>query len=173
MPARGLRRGSSGSPVWPTFISARLKTLVRGQASRGGRHKTSSGTASPGRLARRRRDQGKGTSRGARDASRDDRTPSGRRPTQCPCFLFGAKEASAGEEYRGIRQRFPFWCNQTKTRRTARRRSPWSPRRHHDQRLFAGEDYFCQDRLYYLSPFKSRHCGIPSRLYLGRGTGTL
>ena len=29
-----------------------LKTLARGQASRGGRHKTSSGAASPGWLAR-------------------------------------------------------------------------------------------------------------------------
>ena len=32
--------------------------------------------------------------------------------------LFGAKEASAGEESRGISQRFPFWCNETKTART-------------------------------------------------------
>ena len=59
LPACGLRRGSSGGPVRPIFISARLKTLARGQASLGGRHKTSSGTASPGRLARRRRDQGR------------------------------------------------------------------------------------------------------------------
>ena len=36
----------------------RLKTLARGQASRGGRRKASSGAASPGWLARRRRDQG-------------------------------------------------------------------------------------------------------------------
>ena len=35
-----------------------LKTLVRGQASRGGRHNASSGTDSSGWLARRRRDQG-------------------------------------------------------------------------------------------------------------------
>ena len=35
-----------------------LKTLARGQASRGGRQETSSGTASSGWLARRRRDQG-------------------------------------------------------------------------------------------------------------------
>ena len=36
----------------------KLKTLARGQASRGGRHGASSGTASSGWLARRRRDQG-------------------------------------------------------------------------------------------------------------------
>ena len=59
LPACGLRRGSCGGPVRPTFINARLKTLARGQASRGGRHEASSGAASPGRLARRWRDQGR------------------------------------------------------------------------------------------------------------------
>ena len=34
---------------------------------------------------------------------------------------------------------------------------------------FAGEDYFCQDSLYWLSPFKLGRYGIPSRLHLGRG----
>ena len=58
-PACGLRRGSSGGPVRPIFISASLKTLARGQASRGGRQEASSGTASSGWLARRRRDQGR------------------------------------------------------------------------------------------------------------------
>ena len=36
----------------------KLKTLARGQASRGGRQEASSGEASSGWLARRRRDQG-------------------------------------------------------------------------------------------------------------------
>ena len=109
----------------------KLKTLTRGQASRGGRRTTSSGAASSGRLARRRRDQGEGTSRGAHDASHDDRgrrAPGKRRPAQCPCFLFGAKGASTGQ---GIRQRLPFRCNKTKTSRVAAWRSPWSPRRRH------------------------------------------
>ena len=48
------------------------KTLARGQASRGGRREASSDTASSGWLTRGRRDQGGGTSRGARDASHDD-----------------------------------------------------------------------------------------------------
>ena len=39
--------------------STKLKTLARGQASQGGRRKASSGAASVGRLARRRRDQGR------------------------------------------------------------------------------------------------------------------
>ena len=59
LPACGLRRGSSGGPIRPSSSNARLKTLARGQASRGGRHKASSGAASLGRLARRRRDQGR------------------------------------------------------------------------------------------------------------------
>ena len=58
LPAYGLRRGSSGGPVHLIFISTRLKTLARGQASRGGRQEASSGTASSGWLVRRRRDQG-------------------------------------------------------------------------------------------------------------------
>ena len=78
-----------------------------------------------------------------------------------------------GAESRGISQRLPFWCNETKTARTAGRRSSMSPPRRHDLRLFVGEDYFCQDRLYCLSPFKSGRCGIPSRSYLGGGPRTL
>ena len=55
----------------------KLNTLVRVQASRDGRQKASSEAASSGRLARRRRDQGRGTSRGTRDASHDDRDQAG------------------------------------------------------------------------------------------------
>ena len=53
------------------------KTLGRGQAWRGGRQEASSGITSSGCLVRRRRDQGRGTSRGARDASHDDRSQAG------------------------------------------------------------------------------------------------
>ena len=67
---------------------------------------------------------------------------------QCPCFLFGAKEASTGEESQGIRQRFPYQCNETKTSRTAGRRSPWSPGRRHHQSLWQEKTTFCQDSLY-------------------------
>ena len=54
-----------------------LKTLARGQASWGGRQEASSGIASSGWLARRRRDQGRGTLQGTRDASHDDRDQAG------------------------------------------------------------------------------------------------
>ena len=54
-----------------------LKTLTRGQASRGGRHKTSSGAASLGWLARSREIKARGTSRGPCDASHDDQGQAG------------------------------------------------------------------------------------------------
>ena len=47
-----------GCPSTAHLHQNELKTLTRGQASRGGRHEASSGTASSGWLARRRRDQG-------------------------------------------------------------------------------------------------------------------
>ena len=39
--------------------------------------------------------------------------PGGRQRAQHPCFLFGAKEAGVGAEYRGVKQRFPYWCSET------------------------------------------------------------
>ena len=65
---------------------------------------------------------------------------------QCPCFLFGAKGASAGAEYQGIKQMFPYWCNETKTSTTAGRRSPWSPRRRHHQNLLQAKTAFVRIR---------------------------
>ena len=88
---------------WPSTThlhQLKLKTLTRGQASRGGRCKASSGAASPGMLARRRRDHGKGTSRGARDASHDDRDEAGTRWAP-PCAV----------------SLFPLWCKGGKRRR--------------------------------------------------------
>ena len=77
----------------------KLKTLARGQASRSERPEASSEAASSGRLARRRRDQGRGTSRGARDASHDDRDQAGtRRAPACATSLF------------------PLWCKGGKHR---------------------------------------------------------
>ena len=58
-----------------------FKTLTRGQASRGGRHKTSSGEASPGRPARGGEIKARQTSRGYNDVSHDDRDQAGDRLT--------------------------------------------------------------------------------------------
>ena len=54
-----------------------FKTHARGQASRGGRHKTSSGAASPGWLARGGEIKARQTSRGSRDVSHDNRDQAG------------------------------------------------------------------------------------------------
>ena len=70
------------------------------------------------------------------------RAPGGRQPAQCPRFLFGAKGASASADYRGIKQRFPYQCNESKNSRVAGRRSPWSPRRRHRQCLWQSKTTF-------------------------------
>ena len=61
LPACGLWRGSSNGPVRPTFTNSSSRptqgTKPRGADDR----KASSGVASSGWLARRRRDQGRGT----------------------------------------------------------------------------------------------------------------
>ena len=67
-PAAWLKWGPSAAHLH----RLKLKTLARGQASRGGRQEASSRAASLGRLARRRRGQCEGTSRGSNDASHDN-----------------------------------------------------------------------------------------------------
>ena len=87
---------------WPSAAhlhQLKLKTLVRGLASRGGRQEASSGVASSGWLARRWRDQGRGTSRGACDASHDDRDQAGAR--RAPACAVSS---------------FPLWCEGAKRR---------------------------------------------------------
>ena len=63
--------------------------------------------------------------------------PGGCQRVQSTSFLFGAKEAGAGEESRGVKQRFPYRCNKTKTGRTEVTAEPMaaSPRE-----PLAGED---------------------------------
>ena len=130
-PACGLRRGSGGGPARPVFISPSSRHS-RGAKPRG---------ADDRKLPRERPHQAGSRGRGEINARvpREDpmmqamtikarRAPGGRRPAQGPCFPFGAKGASTGQ---GIKQTLPFWCNETKSSRTAERRSTWSPRRRH------------------------------------------
>ena len=77
LPACGPRCGYASGPVRPIFINKAFKTFARGQASRGGRCKTSSGAASPGCLARSGDIKVEQTSRGSRDVSHDDRHQAG------------------------------------------------------------------------------------------------
>ena len=70
--------------------------------------------------------------------------PGGSQRVQCPHFLFGAKEASAGEESRGMKQRFTHWCNENKT---SRMEVTVEPKTASPPEPLEGEDYFCQDKL--------------------------
>ena len=96
------------------------------------------------------------------------RAPGGRRPAQSPCFLFGAKGASAGKS---IKQRQPFRCNKTKTSRMAEQRSSWSPSRHHHQGPWQARTNFSQDKCTRCSPSKWPIVGALPAQYLGRGPG--
>ena len=71
LPSCGPRRGSASRLVWPIF------TNKLSRPSRGGRHKTSSGPASPGWLARGGEIKARKTSRGPHDVSHDDRDQAG------------------------------------------------------------------------------------------------
>ena len=77
LPTCGPRHGYASRPVWPIFINKVFKTLARGQASQGGRCKTSSGAASPVWLARGREIKAGQTSRGSHDVSHDDQGQAG------------------------------------------------------------------------------------------------
>ena len=161
---------------WPSTTHLRqhkLKTLARGQASRGGRQEASSGMASSGWLARRRRDQG-GVPHEVpvtqAMTTKARRATSGHRPAQSPCFLFGAKGASAGKS---IKQRQPFRCNKTKTSRTAERRSSWSPSWRHRQGLWQARTNFSQDKCTRCSPSKWPIVGTLPAQYSGGGPGPL
>ena len=157
---------------WPSTTHLhqhKLKTLARGQASRGGRQGASSGTASSGWLTRKRRVQGRvpgevPVMQAMTTEAR--RAPGGLQPAQSPCFLFGAKGASAGK---GIKQRQPFRCNKTKTSRTAGWRLLWSPRRLHRQSLWQVRTNFSQDKCTRCSPSKWPIVGALPAQYLGRG----
>ena len=151
LPTSGLRRGSSCGPVRPIFISASSRP------SRGANPHGVDDARLPQERPRQADSQGGGEikARVPREVLvtqamtiETRRAPGGRRPAQCPCFLFGAKWASTGAKYQGIRQRIPFRCNKTKTRRAAGWRSPWSLRRRHRQCLWQPKTNFSHDNLY-------------------------
>ena len=151
LPACGPRRGCASRPARPIFINKAFKTLTRGQASRGGRCKTSSGAASPGWLSRGGEIKERKTSRGSRDVSHDDRDQAGAR--WAPACAVSS---------------LPLWCKGGKRRRGVPRRQAKvsiSVQRDQDQRdgktevtmepkttsppePLADEDYFCQNSLY-------------------------
>ena len=113
LPACGLRRGSSGSPVRPIFISTRLKTLARGQASQGGRQGASSGAASSGWLMRRRRVQG-----GV--------------PREVPMTQAMTTKGASRAPARAVSS-FPLWCKGSKRRREHQAKASISIQQDQDQ----------------------------------------
>ena len=148
LPACGLRHGSGGGPARPIFISPSSRP------SRGAKPCGADDRKLPQEWPHQAGSRGGGEIN-ARVPREDPMTQAmtiktrralgGRRPTQGPCFPFGAKGASTGQD---IRQRLPFRCNETKTSRTAGRRSPWSPRRRHHQCFWQSKTNFSQDKLY-------------------------
>ena len=172
MPACGPRRGSTSSPVRLIF------TRKHSRPSRGAKPREVDDARPP--QGQPHQASSRGVERSRKGTPREvpmtqamtteaRRAPGGHQRAQCPRFLFGAKGASAGAECRGIKQRLPYWCNETKTRRTARRRSLWSPRRRHHQSLWQAKTAFV--RIACTScPLRIGRCGIPSRSIFGKRT---
>ena len=96
-------------PITTHLHQHRPKTLARGQASWGGRHRASSGTASSGWLARRRRDQGG--------------VPHEVPVTQAMTTKGASRAVSS----------FPLWCKGSKRRREHQAKAPVSVQRDQDQ----------------------------------------
>ena len=119
-------------PVRRVFINEAFKNLARDQASRGRRRKTSSGKASPGCFARSGDIKVRRTSRGSRDVSHDDRHQAG--ANACSVLVSPLVERRQAQPW--STKASGEGCHFGATRRrpwTTRRRSSWSPRRHHHQ----------------------------------------
>ena len=95
LPACGPRCGSISGPVRPIFNSKHSRPSRGAEPHEADDARPPRGAASPGWLARGGEIKARGTSRGSCDVSHDDRGQAGA-SAQCPHFLFGAKEASAG-----------------------------------------------------------------------------
>ena len=106
---------------WPSTAhlhQLKLKTLARGQASRGGRRKASSGAASPGWLARSREIKARGTSRGAHDASHDNRDQAGARP--CSVLVYSLVQRGKAQAWSTEASREGYHFGATRPRPTER-----------------------------------------------------
>ena len=102
-----------GGPSTAHLHQHRPKTLARGQASRGGRQGASSGTASSGWLARRRRDQG-----GV--------------PHEVPMTQAMTTKGARRAPARAVSS-FPLWCKGSKRRREHQAKASISVQQDQDQ----------------------------------------
>ena len=131
--------------VQPIFVNKAPKTLARGQASRGGRRGASSGTASSGWLARRRRDQGgvphevsvkqAMTTKGAR------RVPA-RAVSSFPLWCKGGKRSRGVPRHQA---KVAISVQRDQDQEDCRTEVIVEPKTASPPELCAGEDYFCQD----------------------------
>ena len=120
----------------------RPKTLARGQASRGGRRGASSGTTSPGWLARRRRDQGgvphevpvtqAMTTKGARRA-----------PARAVSFFLQREQAQARHQ-----AKVSISVQRDQDQQDNKMEVTVEPKTTSPPGLSTDEDRFCQDKLY-------------------------
>ena len=123
LPTCGLQCGSSSGPVRPVFINPSSRPS-QGVSLAG---RTTQGFLRGG-LTRQARKEAERSRQGVpREVLvtqamtiEPRQVPGGRQSVQCPRFLFGAKGASAGAEYQGIKQRLPYRCNETKTKQGGR-----------------------------------------------------
>ena len=126
----------------------RPKTLARGQASRGSQRGASSGTASSGWLARRRRDQGgvphevpvtqAMTTKGAR------RAPA-RAVSSFPLWCKGSKRSRGVPRHHA---KVAISVQQDQDQEDCKTEVITEPKTASPPELCAGEDYFCQDSWY-------------------------
>ena len=121
---------------WRGFIDVLVRSIYKasGQDPREGPSLTRRmtprpprGLASSGWLPRGGEFYARYTSRGSADVSHDDQGQAGASARRGPVSSLVQGKQAVGVESRGINQRFPFWCNKTKTARTVGRRSSSSP----------------------------------------------
>ena len=177
MPACGPWRGYASGPIRPIFINKAFKTPARGQASRGGRRKTSSGAASLGCLARSGDIKAGQTSRGSRDVSHDDRHQAGARWVPARSVLVSSlvlRRPAQARSTEASGKGFHIGATRPKTSRTVGQRLPWSPRRRHHQSLLQAKTTFVRIACTRcpLSNFPAVVGSLPAQ-YLGRGPGPI
>ena len=90
------------------------------------------GSASSGWLLRGGEFYARCTSRGSADVSHDDQGQAGANGRSVPVSCSMRRRQASGVVSQGISQRFPFWCNKTKTASTAGWWSSPSPPQRHD-----------------------------------------
>ena len=120
-----------------------LKTLARGQASLGGRRKTSSGAASPGCLARSGDIKAGQTSQGSCDVSHDDRDQAGASARSVLVSSLVLRRQAPRHQ-----AKVSLSMQRDQDQQDGRTEAIVEPKMASPPELSAGEDRFCQDSLY-------------------------